>query len=184
MQKICENVKFLTSKGCSCKGNCSSRRCKCSKEHKSCKTNCKCIENPHKNGGTCKHNCPATHDHLDMNVTDQEMIDKTSHTQGNDIDENEITSDTDKSDDEYTSDDSFDGASSYKTKKLFADVELISMIAIQNHQQYPTVLKMMLKKFLESLMILTLTEYNSEQTKFMLFLLIYSTHLMVSSNKV
>ena len=58
-----------------------------------------------------------------MNVTDQEMIDKTSHIQGNDIDENEITSDTDKSDDEYMSDDSFDRTSSYKTKKLFADVE-------------------------------------------------------------
>ena len=125
MQKIRENVKFLTSEGCSCKGNFGSRRCKCSKEHKSCKTNCKCIdcENPHKNGGTCEHNCPATDDHLDMNVTDQEMIDKTSHTQGNDIDENEITSDTDKSDDEYMSDDSFDGTSSYKTKKLFADVK-------------------------------------------------------------
>ena len=53
-----------------------------------------------------------------MIVTDQEMIDKTSHTQANDIDENETASDADKSDDEYMSDDSFDGASSYKTKKL------------------------------------------------------------------
>ena len=34
IQKVRDNVKFLTSKGCSCKGNCSTRRCKCSKEHK------------------------------------------------------------------------------------------------------------------------------------------------------
>ena len=51
------------------------------------------------------------------------MTDKTSQTQGNDIDENEITSNTDKSDDEYMSNDSFERTSYYKTKKLFADVE-------------------------------------------------------------
>ena len=71
-----------------------------------------------------------------------------------------------------------------KLKSFLLMLKLISMIAIQNHQQYPTVLKMMSKKFLESLMILTLMECNFGQTKFMLFLLIYSIHLMVSSHKV
>ena len=52
IERVRENVIFLTSKGCSCKGNCSTCRCKCSKQHKNCRANCKCsdCENPHKDG--------------------------------------------------------------------------------------------------------------------------------------
>ena len=111
-----------------------------------------------------------------MNLTDQEMIDEMSHTQGNDIDENEITSGTDKSVMMNTClMTHLMGHPPIKLKSFLIMLKLIWLIAIQNHQQHPTVLKMMLKKFLESLMILTLMEYNSGQTKFMLFRLKYST---------
>ena len=43
IKRVCENVEFLTSKGCSCKGNCSTHRCKCSKQHKNCRANCKAL---------------------------------------------------------------------------------------------------------------------------------------------
>ena len=38
IQKVRDNVKFLTLKRMLMQGNCSTRRCKCSKEHKNCRT--------------------------------------------------------------------------------------------------------------------------------------------------
>ena len=95
IERVRENVKFLTSKGCSCKGNCSTRRCKCSKQHKNCRANCKCsdCENPHKDG-KCKWNCP------DIHVTNNEnIIDEISQTvKLNDLNDTDNESDIETSD--------------------------------------------------------------------------------------
>ena len=103
IERVRENVKFLTSKGCSWemgfgKGNCSTRRCKCSKQHKNCRANCKCsdCENPHKDG-KCKWNCS------DIHVTNNENIVEISQTvKLNDL--NDTDNESDNESDIETSD--------------------------------------------------------------------------------
>ena len=96
IERVCENVKFLTLKGCSCKGNCSTCRCKCSKQHKNCGANYKCsdCENLHKDG-KCKWNCPDIHVH----VTNNENIVEISQTvKLNDLNDTDNESDIETSD--------------------------------------------------------------------------------------
>ena len=110
IQKVCDNVKFLTSKGCSCKGNCSTHRCKCSKEHKNCRTNCKCnaCENPHNNGGNCRWDC------------NESTTMTTSHTGNDNIIENDI-SDTELSEPENNL---VDENSDDETRELVNDINI------------------------------------------------------------
>ena len=131
IERVRENVKFLTSKGCSCKGNCSTRRSKCSKQHKNCRANCKCsdCENPHKDG-KCKWNCP------DIHVTNNENIVEISQTvKLNDLNDADNESDIETSDvdidTQYESEyegnenDNFDGCDDFEVSdKTYTEDEI------------------------------------------------------------
>ena len=109
IQKVRDNVKFLTSKGCSCKEN--------------CRTNCKCnaCENPHNNGGNCRWDC------------NESTTMTTSHTGNDNIIENDI-SDIELSEPEN---DLLDENSDDETRELVNDINISEIFS--ERSQVPTI---------------------------------------------